>query len=235
MAFADARRDRCVLIDANPDRGTLGTSFARGHTVYVDDVRAAAERPDLSPSDLDGMLAHGPHGLRVLPAPQNSNRRRQLSADDYTVVIDCLRRHVGIIVIDLGTDMLEGPTVAALKAAHQLIVVSNDDWIAGEQTAASFWDDVRATSAAEYTIVANDITASHRAAAERLHGQLTEAPAADSTPRSVTVVSHNTTAYNKLQDRTVEWADLPRQWQRSARELAYRLAQDWPRLELARP
>ena len=58
MAFADARRDRCVLIDANPDRGTLGTSFARGHTVYVDDVRAAAERPDLSPSDLDGMLAH---------------------------------------------------------------------------------------------------------------------------------------------------------------------------------
>ena len=235
MAFADARRDRCVLIDANPDRGTLGTSFARGHTVYVDDVRAAAERPDLSPSDLDGMLAHGPHGLRVLPAPQNSNRRRQLSADDYTAVIDCLRRRVGIIVIDLGTDMLEGPTVAALKAAHQLIVVSNDDWIAGEQTAASFWDDVRATSPAEYTIVANDITGSHRDAAERLHGQLTEAPAADSTPRSITVVSHNTTAYNKLQDRTVEWADLPRQWQRSARELAYRLAQDWPRLDLARP
>jgi len=235
MAFADARRDRCVLIDANPDRGTLGTSFARGHTVYVDDVRAAAERPDLSPSDLDGMLAHGPHGLRVLPAPQNSNRRRQLSADDYTAVIDCLRRRVGIIIIDLGTDMLEGPTVAALKAAHQLIVISNDDWIAGEQTAASFWDDVRATSAAEYTIVANDITGSHRAAAERLHGQLTQAPAADSSPRSVTVVSHNTTAYNKLQDRTVEWADLPRQWQRSARELAYRLAQDWPRLDLARP
>ena len=235
MAFADARRDRCVLIDANPDRGTLGTSFARGHTVYVDDVRAAAERPDLSPSDLDGMLAHGPHGLRVLPAPQNSNRRRQLSADDYTAVIDCLRRRVGIIVIDLGTDMLEGPTVAALKAAHQLIVVSNDDWIAGEQTAASFWDDVRATSPAEYTIVANDITGSHRDAAERLHGQLTEAPAADSTPRSITVVSHNTTAYNKLQDRTVEWADLPRQWQRSAHELAYRLAQDWPRLDLARP
>jgi hypothetical protein len=233
--IGSARRDRCVLIDANPDRGTLGTSFARGHTVYVDDVRAAAERPDLSPSDLDGMLAHGPSGLRVLPAPQNSNRRRQLSADDYTAVIDCLRRRVGIIVIDLGTDMLEGPTVAALKAAHQLIVVSNDDWIAGEQTAASFWDDVRATSPAEYTIVANDITGSHRDAAERLHGQLTEAPAADSTPRSITVVSHNTTAYNKLQDRTVEWADLPRQWQRSARELAYRLAQDWPRLDLARP
>ena len=234
MAFAEARRDRCVLIDANPDRGTLGTSFARGHTVYVDDVRAAAERPDLSPSDLDGMLAHGPHGLRLLPAPQNSNRRRQLSADDYTTVIDCLRRHVGIIVIDLGTDMLEGPTVAALEAAHQLIVVSNDDWIAGEQTAASFWDDVRAISAAEYTIVANDITGSHGDAAERLHAQLTEAPGADSNPRSITVVSHNTTAYNKLQDRTVEWADLPRQWQRSARELAYRLAQDWPRLGLAR-
>ena len=234
MAFADARRDRCVLIDANPDRGTLGTTFARGHTVYVDDMRAAAERPDLSPSHLDGMLAHGPHGLRVLPAPQNSNRRRQLSVDDYTAVIDCLCRHAGIIVIDLGTDMLEGPTVAALKAAHQLIVVSNDDWIAGEQTAASFWDDVRATSAAEYTIVANDITGSHRTAAERLHGQLTQAPGADSNPRSVTVVSHNTGAYNKLQDRTVEWADLPRQWQRSARELAYRLAQDWPRLGLAR-
>ncbi len=234
MAFADARRDRCVLIDANPDRGTLGTSLARGHTVYVDDVRAAAERPHLSPSDLDGMLAHGPHGLRVLPAPQNSNRRRQLSADDYTAVIDCLRRHAGIVVIDLGTDMLEGPTVAALKAAHQLIVISNDDWIAGEQTAASFWDDVRATSAAEYTIVANDITGSHRHAGERLHGQLTQAPGADSNPRSVTVVSHNTGAYNKLQDRTVEWADLPRQWQRSARELAYRLAQDWPRLGIAR-
>ena len=111
------------------------------------------------------MLAHGPHGLRVLPAPQNSNRRRQLSADDYTAVIDCLRRHVGIIVIDLGTDMLEGPTVAALKAAHQLIVVSNDDWIAGEQTAASFWDDALGSSPAEYTIVANDITGSHHAAA----------------------------------------------------------------------
>ena len=47
-------------------------------------------------------------------------------------------------------------------------------------------------------------------------------------------MSHNTGAYNKLQDRTVEWADLPRQWQRSARELAYRLAKDWPRLGLAR-
>jgi hypothetical protein len=130
--------------------------------------------------------------------------------------------------------MLEGPTVAALKAAHQLIVVSNDDWIAGEQTAASFWDDVRAITGAEYTIVANDITGSHNAAARRLHGQLTGAGGADSNPRSVTVVAHNTTAYNKLQDRRVEWTDLPRQWQRCARELAYRLAQDWQRLGLAR-
>ena len=234
MALADARRDRCVLIDANPDRGTLGTSFARGHMLYVDDVRAAAQNPDLRSSDLDAMLATGPHGLRVLPAPQNSNRRRALAEEDYTTVIDCLRRHVGIVVIDLGTDMLEGPTVAALKAAHQLIVVSNDDWIAGEQTAASFWDDVRAITGAEYTIVANDITGSHAAAARRLHGQLTGAGGADSNPRSVTVVAHNTTAYNKLQDRRVEWTDLPRQWQRSARELAYRLAQDWQRLGLAR-
>jgi MinD-like ATPase involved in chromosome partitioning or flagellar assembly len=234
MALAEARRDRCVLIDANPDRGTLGTSFARGHMLYVDDVRAAAQDPDLRSSDLDAMLATGPHGLRVLPAPQNSNRRRQLAEDDYTMVIDCLRRHVGIVVIDLGTDMLEGPTVAALKAAHQLIVVSNDDWIAGEQTAASFWDDVRAITGAEYTIVANDITGSHNAAARRLHGQLTGAGGADSNPRSVTVVAHNTTAYNKLQDRRVEWTDLPRQWQRCARELAYRLAQDWQRLALAR-
>ncbi len=234
MALAEARRDRCVLIDANPDRGTLGTSFARGHMLYVDDVRAAAQHPDLRSSDLDAMLATGPHGLRVLPAPQNSNRRRALAEDDYTTVIDCLRRHVGIVVIDLGTDMLEGPTVAALKAAHQLIVVSNDDWIAGEQTAASFWDDVRAITGAEYTIVANDITGSHAAAARRLHGQLTGAGGADSNPRSVTVVAHNTTAYNKLQDRRVEWTDLPRQWQRSTRELAYRLAQDWQRLGLAR-
>ena len=234
MALAEARRDRCVLIDANPDRGTLGTSFARGHMVYVDDVRAAAQNPDLRPSDLDAMLATGPHGLRVLPAPQNSNRRRQLGEDAYTAVIDCLRSLVGIVVIDLGTDMLEGPTVAALKAAHQLIVVSNNDWIAGEQTAASFWDDVRAITRAEYTIVANDITGSHTAAARRLHDQMTGAGGAEGNPRSVTVVAHNTTAYNKLQDRRVEWADLPRQWQRSARELAYRLAQDWLRLGLAR-
>ena len=234
MAFAEARRDRCVLIDANPDRGTLGTTFARGHTVCVDDVRAAADRPDLSPSELDAMLATGPHGLRVLPAPQDSSRRRRLGEADYTTVIGCLRRHVGIVVIDLGTDMLEGPTVAALKAAHQLIVVSNDDWIAGEQTAASFWDDVRAITHAEYTIVANDITASHTAAARRLHEQLTAADGADSSPRSVTVVAHNTSGYNKLQDRRVEWPDLPRQWRRAARELAYRLAQDWPRLGLAR-
>ena len=234
MALAEARRDRCVLIDANPDRGTLGTTFARGHTVYVDDVHAAADRPELSPSDLDAMLATGPHGLRILPAPQNSTRRRKLGEDAYTTVITCLLRHVGIVVIDLGTDMLEGPTVAALKAARQLIVVSNDDWIAGEQTAASFWDDVRAITHAEYTIVANDITGSHTAAARRLHRQLTAADGADSNPRSVTVVAHNTTGYNKLHDRDVEWPDLPRQWRRAARELAYRLAQDWPRLGLAR-
>jgi MinD-like ATPase involved in chromosome partitioning or flagellar assembly len=234
MAFAEARRDRCVLIDANPDRGTLGTTFARGHTVCVDDVHAAADRPDLSPSDLDAMLATGPHGLRVLPAPQNSSRRRKLGEDAYAAVIGCLRRHVGIVVIDLGTDMLEGPTVAALKAAHQLIVVSDDDWIAGEQTAASFWDDVRAITRAEYTIIANDITGSHAAVARRLHEQMTGAEGADSSPRSVTVVAHSTTGGDKLQDRRVEWPDLPRQWRRAGRELAYRLAQDWPRLGLAR-
>ena len=234
MSLADARRDRCVLIDANPDRGTLGTSFGRGHTIYVDDVRAVTEKPDVSPSELDAMLANGPHGLRVLPAPQDSSRRRQLGEDDYAAVIAFLRRHVGIIVVDLGIDMLAGPTVAALRAAQQLVVISNSAWIAGEQTAASFWDDVRAISDAEYTIVANDITGNHSMAAQRFHDQLVKAPGADSAPRGVSVVKHDQGGYTHLQDRGVEWADLPGQWQRSARELTYRLAQDWPRLGLAR-
>jgi MinD-like ATPase involved in chromosome partitioning or flagellar assembly len=227
--FAHARRDRCVVLDANPDRGSIAKTFARGHQVYVDELLAEANAGGMTPARLDSLLASGPHGLKVLAAPPQSERREALTTADYAQVIECLQAHVGIVVIDCGTGINQPPVQAALAAANQLVLVTDADWVAAEMNADALADDIQKACCAPLTLVGNKMPRGKRAGAKARAALSEYFPDA----RSIVLVDEHKPGAELLKSREFSWEDAPGQWRHAARELAWLLAADWPRLGLA--
>ena len=226
--LADVRRDRIVAVDTNPDYGSLGRALAPGHNVYVDDMLEVLDRPDLSATALDGYLGRASDGLMVLPAPTHPARMAALDEAAYTNVIERLKSLVGILVLDCGTGLQEPAARAALKAADQLLLISD----AHPSTAS------RVAEAAEQlreagppiTIIVNKLPRTRRERTIDLTAFDELVPDA----RGLLTVEDEPKAAARVARGDFQWLDAPDSWKRSIRELAVGLAADWPDLGLAR-
>ncbi len=219
--LAMIRSDRVVAVDSNPDYGTLGRSISPDHPIFVDDLLQVLHQPALTVTMLERCLGRAQHGLMVLPAPTEPDRMEALDEEAYSRVVTRLQELAGIILLDCGPGMYDPATRAALKAADQLVVVSD----AEPRTASLVAEAVlRLPGSTSYTFVVNRVPRSgSRLDIRHLEEDLHSA-------RGLIRVEADQAAASRVAEGEFTWSGAPDSWQVAFRELAALLAADWERL-----
>nr|WP_259608164.1 MULTISPECIES: MinD/ParA family protein [Microbacterium] len=124
MALADARDDRVVAIDANPDRGTLaervvGThhgSSVRDVVRIQDDIRGF--------HDISAIVARDETRLDVIASDTDPHVSEAFGDADYRDVAAVAAQYYSLVITDSGTGIVHSVMGAMLDLADQLVIVS---------------------------------------------------------------------------------------------------------------
>ena len=123
MALADAREDRIIAVDANPDRGTLAERIARPTSKTVRDLVRA--RDDIRGyNDISDIVARDETRLDVLASDSDPRVSEAFSDEDYRAVADVTARYYSLVLTDTGTGIVHSVMGATLDLADQLIIVA---------------------------------------------------------------------------------------------------------------
>jgi MinD-like ATPase involved in chromosome partitioning or flagellar assembly len=123
MALADAREDRVVAVDANPDRGTLAERIGRtGGKTVRDLVRMRADVKGFN--DLSSIVARDETRLDVLASDADPHLSEAFSDRDYHDVAAVAAHYYSVVLTDTGTGIVHSVMDATLELADQLIVVA---------------------------------------------------------------------------------------------------------------
>jgi putative peptide zinc metalloprotease protein len=126
------RTDRIIAVECNPHHGTFRSRVRTHHDRSIKDLIDFLDSPqverdqDLTLPMLHRFTTHVPESrLEVMTAPTDPTIRKALSEDDYRRVFSVLERYFDIIILDLGTGLLDDTTKYILeKACDQLVVVA---------------------------------------------------------------------------------------------------------------
>lgn len=124
MALADAREDRVIAVDANPDRGTLADRVARQRPsksvrdlVRIrDDVRGY--------HDISAIVARDATRLDVLASDADPHIAEAFADSDYRQVADLAAQYYSLVLTDTGTGIVHSVMSATLDLADQIVIVS---------------------------------------------------------------------------------------------------------------
>lgn len=123
MALADARDDRIIAVDANPDRGTLADRVGRpnGRTVR-DLVRARDEVTGYA--DVSSIVARDATRLDVLASDADPRVSEAFSDEDYRDVATVAAHYYSIVLTDTGTGIVHSVMGATLEQSDSLVIVA---------------------------------------------------------------------------------------------------------------
>ena len=123
MAFADAREDRIVAIDANPDRGTLAERINKQTRATVRDVVTRA--PSVNGfTDFSTLVSRDETRLDVLASDTDPLLSEAFDENDYNVVADLTERYYSLVLTDCGTGIVHSVMRATLQRADSIVIVS---------------------------------------------------------------------------------------------------------------
>ena len=123
MALADARDDRIIAMDANPDRGTLAERISRSSGKTVRDlVKVRSEVTGYN--DFSNIVARDETRLDVLASDTDPRVSEALNDRDYHDVASLAAHYYSIVLTDTGTGIVHSVMGATLDLADQLVVVS---------------------------------------------------------------------------------------------------------------
>lgn len=123
MALADARDDRVIAIDANPDRGTLADRIegSSGSTVR-DIIRRRARISGFN--DISSVVARDETRLDVIASDSDPQLSEAFSDADYAEVAEVAAHYYSVVLTDTGTGIVHSVMGATLDLADQLVVVA---------------------------------------------------------------------------------------------------------------
>ena len=126
MALADARDDRIIAVDANPDRGTLAERISRtsGKTVR-DLVKVRSEVTGYN--DISNIVARDETRLDVLASDSDPRVSEAFNDRDYHDVASLAAHYYSIVLTDTGTGIVHSVMGATLELADQLVVVAGSE------------------------------------------------------------------------------------------------------------
>ncbi|NLJ59031.1 MAG: AAA family ATPase, partial [Tissierellia bacterium] len=81
---------------------------------------------DATVDEVDSMMIEGPHGLMVLPAPVNLALAQQVDYELANKVLNILKKHFDIIIIDGAPNLSVTTDVALQHATHVLLIVNSE-------------------------------------------------------------------------------------------------------------
>ncbi|MFS0733293.1 AAA family ATPase [Microbacterium sp. 1P10UB] len=123
MALADARDDRIIAIDANPDRGTLAERIAKASGKTIRDlvrVRSTVR----GYNDISAVVSRDETRLDVLASDSDPRVSEALSDTDYQDVASLAAHYYSIVLTDTGTGIVHSVMGATLEVADQIVVVA---------------------------------------------------------------------------------------------------------------
>jgi MinD-like ATPase involved in chromosome partitioning or flagellar assembly len=123
MALADAREDRIIAVDANPDRGTLSERVARQTRSTVRDVVTKAASIG-GFTDFSSLVSRDETRLDILASDPDPLLSEAFDENDYNVVADLAARFYSIVLTDCGTGIVHSVMRATLQRADSIVIVS---------------------------------------------------------------------------------------------------------------
>lgn len=123
MALADAREDRVIAIDANPDRGTLADRIGHSSGKTVRDL--VKVRGDVAGfNDLSSIVARDETRLDVLASDADPRVSEAFNDRDYHDVAAVAAHYYSIVLTDTGTGIVHSVMEATLELADVLVIVT---------------------------------------------------------------------------------------------------------------
>ena len=123
MALADARDDRIIAVDANPDRGTLAERVSRSSVKTVRDL--VKVRSEVSGyNDISNIVARDETRLDVLASDSDPRVSEALNDRDYHDIASLAAHYYSIVLTDTGTGIVHSVMGATLDLADLLVVVA---------------------------------------------------------------------------------------------------------------
>jgi len=123
MALADARDDRVIAVDANPDRGTLAERISRDSGKTVRDlVRISPEVVGFN--DLSNIVARDETRLDVVASDTDPRVSEAFNDADYRDVAALAAHYYSVVLTDTGTGIVHSVMGATLDLADQLVIVA---------------------------------------------------------------------------------------------------------------
>ncbi|WP_241977842.1 MinD/ParA family ATP-binding protein [Cryobacterium cheniae] len=123
MALADARDDRIIAVDANPDRGTLSERVTKQTRSTVRDVVTKAASIG-GYTDFSTLVSRDGTRLDILASDTDPLLSEAFDEDDYNVVADLAARYYSIMLTDCGTGIVHSVMRATLQRADSIVIVS---------------------------------------------------------------------------------------------------------------
>jgi MinD-like ATPase involved in chromosome partitioning or flagellar assembly len=123
MALADARDDRVIAIDANPDRGTLAERVDRQTRETVRDVVTKAASIG-GYTDFSQFVSRDATRLDILASDTDPTLSEAFDDNDYNVVAGLAARYYSLVLTDCGTGIVHAVMRATLQRADSIVVVS---------------------------------------------------------------------------------------------------------------
>jgi MinD-like ATPase involved in chromosome partitioning or flagellar assembly len=120
--IAAVRGDRVVVVDANPDFGSLADLVPQRVPASIGTLLGILPQVTTR-QQLEGMVTSTATGMDILAAPIDPAEMSRLGGSGYAAVDELLRRHYDLIVYDCGTGFLDEVTQFALRCADQVVVV----------------------------------------------------------------------------------------------------------------
>lgn len=123
MALADAREDRIIAVDANPDRGTLAERIGRPSGKTVRDLIRARE--DVHGfHDISQIVARDHTRLDVIASDTDPHVSEAFSDSDYRDVAEIAAHFYSVVLTDTGTGIVHSVMAATLDRADSLVIVA---------------------------------------------------------------------------------------------------------------
>jgi MinD-like ATPase involved in chromosome partitioning or flagellar assembly len=123
MALADAREDRIIAVDANPDRGTLSERVSKQTRSTVRDVVSKAAGIG-GFTDFSALVSRDATRLDILASDSDPLLSEAFDENDYNVVADLAARYYSIMLTDCGTGIVHSVMRATLQRADSIVIVS---------------------------------------------------------------------------------------------------------------
>jgi len=116
---------RAVIVDGNLQYGDVAIFFNEQGKNTIADLAPRAD--ELEAEIVEGvLLKHGPSGIHILAAPTRLEQADKVSADQFTKVIDFLRRMYAYVVVDV-SGHLNDIAIAAVDLSDAIVLLTTQD------------------------------------------------------------------------------------------------------------